>query len=1275
MDSEELQIKNIRDMVFMHDYNEPTLAILYEPRQTWAGDLSTLSASCCIAIASINLELKTISVIHKISDIPQDTFKLIPLTRPIGGLIAISSTSIMHFSQNLMTFMNITSNLAKIGAGKLINEWLETNHQPYSDLNLVLDGSHAELIGSNLILLWNMLGEFISIEVIGDVRGVNKINIDSLARNKSSNDTSREWVIDVDPAFVLSPSTVSIISKDAYGITFNSDDIDSDRNVIVDHTRLNPNKFMVLFFVGTRGGHSILSSINLESEKSNDNNNNGFLTKNETENSMDIDDMLYSVNETFSFQPTSISPNSSSDMGLNFKVHDKLICAAPLFQIDIGESSFNKSGLTGEDNLELTGSIGVGPQGGIVVMQKYVRPSVLASYDIGFSQSRLRDGASASKFSPRFIWNIKNGESNSNLIMGLNSSARSDPINQNLTNSGLQEFVVITSEFHTTVLRASGELSEVIISDFVLDKPTLCVGQLSNLGGLKKIPVQICSDLIIIFNSDLTALHKVVLTEDDYFIQADIMGSYIVTKMLSGKAKLFKFIWDSRTLKEINFPSLPEPTFLVSIYTDHFYKVSKQFGSDLHEEEESHITEENISTLGSITEKVLSFENNFQKNPDYWLVTVDSLYTMRIYLLPKNQLIWTSDRLDLMSDLILNSKKSNDPMDIVPEEPLVYSDEKEKKDLSSIKFKYNSIKAEKKINHMRIVNLGENLSDIYLVILTAASEVIIYKSFHDMFGNYTQSIKDNFFFELKFHRIPSGLFTYYPDYSSTARKIRGWDVSQEKIPSPENSPTDEIKDTNDDTEINKDDDNSTIPVDDLKKQETNDSDKDYSTTFGFKIFEYNSLIHFSNIGGYSGLFILGAVPLWLLVGKRNFPRLHPMRLVPMRNSSVSRSTSGEEAMENYVRSAILSSITGWAPLNGNIKTFDQKGNQVNNKSLFVATTWSGTLVIGSLPTLSVDYDNPWPTVFMQAGNFSGVGSLESIAYHSSTKNYVVVTTKLDNFYLKENYSINSNTGTENIDNMMNAKDAVQQQQNNELALIPEQKRPDLATTNLPPVNKRSVLELLSPITFETIDMFELEPNEIVTNIKSLMLESLQTNSGKKNFLVVGTTFVLGEDILTRGHILIFDIISIVPDPNNPERTKKLKRIYKEEMRGGVSSIESLQNHYLIVAVGNKLFIRSFRDNENLVSVAFLDCQIYVKSIATIKSYFLVADFYNSIWFAGFQDEPSKIVVLGRDSNCIQVAHADFLVHNKSMAILAADIYGNVYTFAYDPSSKYFMILE
>lgn len=58
--------------------------------------------------------------------------------------------------------------------------------------------------------------------------------------------------------------------------------------------------------------------------------------------------------------------------------------------------------------------------------------------------------------------------------------------------------------------------------------------------------------------------------------------------------------------------------------------------------------------------------------------------------------------------------------------------------------------------------------------------------------------------------------------------------------------------------------------------------------------------------------------------------------------------------------------------------------------------------------------------------------------------------------------------------------------------------------------------------------------------------------------------------------------------------------------------------HLVSCIGSKVIIWSFEDNESLVGVAFIDVQIYVTSISSIKNFILLGDAQKSVWFLGFQ---------------------------------------------------------
>ncbi|PVU92282.1 hypothetical protein BB561_003937 [Smittium simulii] len=1334
LSDESLNIKNVKDFVFLNDYNEPTLAILYEPVETWAGNLAVLSDSCCIAVVSVNLATDSLSIIYQINNLPFDTFKLVPLTKPIGGILAIASTSIIHITQGLIVYILATSAICKTGAGEFVSNFLDTTDQPCMNLDWRLDGAQVVLIGFKNILLWNELGEFGLIELFGDVRGVNKIKIELLIHNETSNNT-HNWNSKTDSLFALVPSSISTLQYKLF---------DEYNNEILDYTKLDQQALLTvkktgyvqaLVFIGTLGGFSLLITVKLKVDNVNLEVINSKITNIQDLDS--VDDLLYQ--DTFNYNDNNFSSfantkknntnrnknkekhDQNKQFSLDLEIHDKLICAAPLIQIDIGESSLIKSGLFGEDNLEIVGSVGIGPQGGLVVMQRSIRPSILASFDIAFTQSKLHKKYQVDNLLLKNVWfvSLKNSMFEpSSAESFFKNSFGIGSLGGLIANLDTIDLVITSSESISTIFQVKNGLIELVNTEFSTNKPTLLVGQIKNDSSEILLAVQVCSDSISVIDSA-----SVNFDDHEYAIQADVLGTYIVLKMSSHKIYCYFYSFESKLLVYIKESACLKNLLHFSLYSDYHYgfsKLSKDLQAQNIDKEDSPMLIEKV-TNGAFNSIETEINENVIKDQisDIWLVCLDSDYSLKIYLLPRMECIWSVERIDNIPDLLQDSYLDNisnkDDIDEFNKDysatSNINSDLKASNDLNSTLFS----NTKKKINQIRLANLGNDKFDSYLVILMASSQIVVYKSFSENLISQSQldssSTKQRI--DWKMNRIQTNIFTHFPNYEKIARNLNGWedefnlenekDVKKAQLETEtaekQNKPDiqniekditllnekkpDHLADENlVDTLFNE-----TISDDLFESVELtgdaanikNEEDHVFEVTdknsnaknaplhipFHFKYFEFNKLIPFYNMNEYNGMFIMGATPVWLLVGKKKYPRLHPVKLVAPKSASVSRAESSE-VLESYTKSMLMSSIIGWSPL------FNQSNNEIdptNSKPLwfessFVAITWSGTLVIASLPINTIDYDNPWPTIFMPIGGFSGTGLLASLAYHPTTKNYITVSTQLRDFYLKDS-DIDSLTQIEESKNIPEKDDNREQQAS---SLPVEQKRLDVATTTMPPKNRISTLELLSPVTFETIDTFNLEANEIITCMKTLMLESQQTDSGKKNFLVVGTVFMLGEDYLTRGHVYIFDIINVVPDPSNLERSKKFKRLCREEMRGGVSSIENLENNYLMVAVGNKLYARSFRDNENLVSVAFLDCQVYVKSIASIKNYFVVSDYFQSVWFAGFQDEPSKILVLSRDSNYIQASSSNFLVYGNSLGILVADQFGNIQTFIYDPNN-------
>lgn len=72
----------------------------------------------------------------------------------------------------------------------------------------------------------------------------------------------------------------------------------------------------------------------------------------------------------------------------------------------------------------------------------------------------------------------------------------------------------------------------------------------------------------------------------------------------------------------------------------------------------------------------------------------------------------------------------------------------------------------------------------------------------------------------------------------------------------------------------------------------------------------------------------------------------------------------------------------------------------------------------------------------------------------------------------------------------------------------------------------------------------------------------------------------------------------------------------KEQKGPVSAISHVLG-FLVTAVGQKIYLWQLKDND-LNGVAFIDTNIFVHQITSIKSLLLVADMYKSISLLRFQ---------------------------------------------------------
>ena len=220
----------------------------------------------------------------------------------------------------------------------------------------------------------------------------------------------------------------------------------------------------------------------------------------------------------------------------------------------------------------------------------------------------------------------------------------------------------------------------------------------------------------------------------------------------------------------------------------------------------------------------------------------------------------------------------------------------------------------------------------------------------------------------------------------------------------------------------------------------------------------------------------------------------------------------------------------------------------------------------------------------------------------------------------------------------------------------------------PTLMKFSV-QLFSPSTWEAIPgtRLQLDDWEYVTCMKHLYLSSEGMHSGQRGFIVVGTNFNYGEDITSRGYIKIFDVIEVVPEPGQPLTKNKIKTVYDKEQKGPVTAISAVSG-FLVTTVGQKIYIWQFKDKD-LHGIAFIDSQIYIHQIHSLKNFLLVGDVYKSINVLQYQQDYRTLSLISRDTQPLETFACEFTIDNGHLGFLASDSMRNLCIFMYSPDTR------
>jgi hypothetical protein len=147
----DLGIYNVRDVCFLRGFHAPTLAVLHQPLQTWAGRVATGTETCVVTVMSVNLDTHQNPVIWKTERLPYDSYRL----------VAIGSGAMLVLSHTRVTYCSQTQSLA-------------------SD-EVDADGARACVVADNLAVVTSRSGLMYAVELAAAGASVKRISLSPLA--------------------------------------------------------------------------------------------------------------------------------------------------------------------------------------------------------------------------------------------------------------------------------------------------------------------------------------------------------------------------------------------------------------------------------------------------------------------------------------------------------------------------------------------------------------------------------------------------------------------------------------------------------------------------------------------------------------------------------------------------------------------------------------------------------------------------------------------------------------------------------------------------------------------------------------------------------------------------------------------------------------------------------------------------------------------------------------------------------------------------------------
>lgn len=212
---------------------------------------------------------------------------------------------------------------------------------------------------------------------------------------------------------------------------------------------------------------------------------------------------------------------------------------------------------------------------------------------------------------------------------------------------------------------------------------------------------------------------------------------------------------------------------------------------------------------------------------------------------------------------------------------------------------------------------------------------------------------------------------------------------------------------------------------------------------------------------------------------------------------------------------------------------------------------------------------------------------------------------------------------------------------------------------------KSGILLINPKTWNVIDKREFDDNSLINDARTMLIQLDSRTRRRKEYVIVGVAHVETEDLPPSGSLSVFDIKEVVPEPGKPDTNFKLGEVFKENIRGTVSSVCDISGRFLINQ-SQKVIVRDVQEDNSVVPVAFLDVPVFVTDVKSFGNFLIIGDAMQGFQFIGFDAEPYRMIPLGRSVSKLETVALEFLVNGGDIFFAVTDTKDILHIFKYAP---------